>query len=228
MSNATTGQLITRLIAKDWQIVRGPIAAYALIALVSLGLMTVNQYLTFIVGSILLLTVVVIIGAHLIFVTVVNERSHQTLPFIMSLPINFMQYTTAKLLANLGIFFIAWLAIAGSAVLLIAGRDGLPDGMIPYAIIVLVELCIAFTLTLAVALISESEAWTTVVMTIGNVSISIFMITIARMPSIGSFIEGPAPVWNGPALTILGIEVAVIAAIIAATFFAQSRKHDFL
>lgn len=227
-ANATAGHLVRRLIAKDWQIVRGPIFAYAVIGMVSLVLMSIQNYMMFIVGSILLLTVLVIVGAHLIMVTVVNERGQQTLPFIMSLPITAMQYTTAKLAANVGVFFGAWLAIVTAIVLLITTREAMPAGLIPFAIIVLNELFIAFALTLAVALISESEAMTTVVMTIGNVSISIFIISIVRIPAIGAHIEGPEAVWNGTALTIIGAEVAIVAALIAITYLAQSRKRDFL
>ena len=39
-------------------------------------------------------------------VTVVEERNEQTLPFVMSLPISPMEYTTAKILANLLIFLV--------------------------------------------------------------------------------------------------------------------------
>ena len=40
----------------------------------------------------------VIVGAHMVFGTVVNERGRQTLPFIMSLPVSYGQYTAAKLI----------------------------------------------------------------------------------------------------------------------------------
>lgn len=192
-TDVTASQLMWRLVAKDWHLVRGPMIGYALIGLVSLALMSIETQWLFLVGSILLLTVIVIIGAHLVMVTVVNERGQQTLPFIMSLPITYMQYTTAKLAATLGVFLTAWLGVLIAVVVMVLGRDGMPDGLIPYAVIVLSELFIVFALTLSVALISESETWTTVVMTIGNVSISIFMFSIARILRSANTSSVPSP-----------------------------------
>lgn len=223
-----TRSLIGPLVAKDWQLVRGPMAGYAALGLVSLGLLSIDSQLMFTIGAILLLTLVVIVGAHLVMVTVVKERGQQTLPFVMSLPITPMQYTAAKLAANLGMFLAAWAAVLAAVVGLLLASERLPDGLVPYAVIVMSELFIAFALTLAVALISESEAWTVVVMSVGNVSISIFMITLARIPAIGQFMMGDVPVWNGTALSILAAEAALIALIVAATFWVQSRKRDFL
>lgn len=227
-TNATTGQIIRILVTKDWQLVRGPIVAYGLLALISLALMFSKIQLLFTVGSILLITVVVIIGAQLVFGTVVNERKQQTLPFVMSLPITYMSYSAAKLITNLGVFLVAWLAIYTAVVVMIATRDDLANGLIPYATIVLIELFIAFALTLAVAIVSESETWSVVVMSVGNVSVSIFMISIASIPAIGGHIQSPSAVWNSAAITIVAIEVAIVLAIVCISLYLQSRKHDFL
>lgn len=227
-TSASTGRMIRQLVSKDWQLVRGPVMAYGLLALISLALMFLENQLLFTVGSIVLITVVVIVGAQLVFGTVVNERKQQTLPFVMSLPITYMQYSAAKLIANLGIFLVAWLAIYTVVVAMIASRDGLANGLIPFSTIVLLELFIAFALTLAVAIVSESETWSVVVMSVGNVSVSIFIISMASIPAIGSHIHSPSAVWNSTAITIVAIEVALVLAIVCVSLFLQSRKHDFL
>ena len=98
----------------------------------------------------------------------------------------------------------------------------------PYAVIVLGELFAAFVLVLAVALITESEPWTIVIMTILNIGISMFMFLIGGIPAIGDHIGGPVPVWNGTAILIIGIEFLIIALLIGVTLAVQSRKTDFL
>jgi len=222
--NAITWQLVK----KDWHFNKLPLLGYGLLGMIALFLIYMASGATFLVGSILLITVVVTVGIHLVFITVIYERSKQTLPMIMSLPISFMQYTRAKMLANLGVFTIAWLALVAGAVALILTRESLPDGLLPFSMIVLTELFVANVLILAVALITESEAWTIVVMAVCNVCISIFMFFIKSLPTIGDHIAGPTAVWNGTAVTAIVLEVLIIFLLIAITFFAQSRKHDYL
>ena len=51
---------------------------------------------SFYAGCILLFTVLISLGIHLAMLTVVEERTQQTLPFVMSLPISPRDYTVAK------------------------------------------------------------------------------------------------------------------------------------
>lgn len=224
----STGNLIWRLIVKDWTFVRTPMAAYLVLGLIATTLLASEQSLAFYIGTTLLISVVVIVGAHLVFATVVKERSLQTLPLVMSLPITFIHYSLAKLGANIGIFVLAWLPLLVVTLMVIGSRDSIPNGLIPYAVIVLTELFLAFVAVLAVALITESEPWTIVTMSIFNIGVSIFMFVIGGLPGISDHIESPVAVWNGTALLILAIELVVISGLIAVTLFVQSRKTDFL
>ena len=92
----------------------------------------------------------------------------------------------------------------------------------------LTELFAAFVVTLSVAMIFESEAWTIVTMTILNVGISIFLNLVGSIPAIYNHMSGPDIVWNGTALLILGIELLVIGVAIVITLAVQARKKDFL
>ena len=100
--------------------------------------------------------------------------------------------------------------------------------MIPFAVITMGELAVAFVLVLAIAMVLESEAWTVVVMTICNISISIFMHAVGRIPGMYEHMGGSAPVWNSTALGLLSAEALLIVALIAGTFVLQSRKTDYL
>ena len=95
---------VKRLILKDWYFNRGAIAAYVVVGLLSLLAIGLGGEGGFYGGSILLITVLISIGIHLVMITVIHERTEQTLPFVMTLPVSAKEYTTAKILANMLIF----------------------------------------------------------------------------------------------------------------------------
>lgn len=220
--------IIRRLVLKDWYFVRYPMAAYLTLGIAATILIAVPHHIAFLIGSVLLLSVVVIVGVHLVFGTVTHERSQQTLPMVMSLPITYTHYSAAKLISNVGGFSIAWSILLASVLVMIVTRENLPVGLIPFAVIALTELFAAFVLTLSVAMVTESEAWTVVTMTILNIGISIFLNLVGSLPAIGSHMGGPTAVWNGTALLILAIEILIIALAVIATLAVQSRKKDFI
>ncbi len=228
LQSSDSSSIVRELIRKDLYFNRGPLALYVIVGLIGIGLISVGHETTFYVGGLLLITAVIIIGAHLVYANVVQERNQQNLSLIMSLPISYRDYSVAKILANLGFFSVAWLVLLGTAVIVILAREGLPNGLIPFTVILLLELFAAFVLVFAVAMITESEAWTTVIMTLTNICVSLFMYGINKIESIQQYIDGQEAVWSGAALTVIGIEIAVIALLVSITLWAQSRKHDYL
>jgi hypothetical protein len=75
----------------------------------------------------------------------------------MSLPISTVEYTTAKLLAALGMFMIPWLVLVSTALSLIIGRSDIPHGIIPLTLILVTAPLVGFCVMIAVALVAESE-----------------------------------------------------------------------
>lgn len=220
--------LIRRLILKDWFFLRLPIALYIAGGIGSLVLLARPSMFSFYIGSTLLLTVVITIGIHLVMATVVEERTKQTLPFIMSLPISALDYTIAKILANLLLFVLPWLTLAVGTVAVIAGSAAIPDGLIPFAILVLTWLVVAYCLILTVALVTESQAWTIGTMVVTNLALQAFLYLVSNQPAIAAEMKGQAILWSSPSLAILGVEVGAIVLLLASTFFLQARKTDFL
>ncbi len=220
--------LIWALVRKDWFFVRWPMLGYLLCGLVAIGLLAVENKITLIVGVSLLISAIVIIGVHFIFGTVIAERSKQTLPFVLSLPLTCSQYTVAKLIACVGGFLFLWGILLATTLIAIASENHLPAGLAPYATMVLLELFAAFAVTLAVAIVLESEIWTIVTMTVLNVGISIFMNIVGSLSAVGPYTQGPTPVWNATVFGIIGVELLVIALAIVLTLVAQARKTDFI
>jgi ABC-type Na+ efflux pump permease subunit len=194
----------------------------------ALGLMQVGGEVPFVLGATWFYCSLIVVGSMLPGLNVVNERKKQTLPFLMSLPLSVFQYSAAKLASTVGIFLIPWAALLISGVAYIAGRSDIPNGIIPLMLILTGFTLVGFCLIAGVALVSESEGWTIAATVISNSSYGFGWYLIARNPAVRADLGSPVPVWNALVLTILGGEIALVAAILGVTFFLQSRKRDFV
>jgi len=181
----------------------------------------------FMIGLILLITVMIANGALMVMSTMVGEREHQTLPFIMSLPISYVEYSSAKVLANLLIFFVFWLTLTlGSLGVILAAPQ--IHGMFAFATIMAVEILTSTCLMISVALVTESKGWTISAMMVGNLGINVVGYFVAHIPSIASGLFGKVIQWTPAATISLLVEFGLIALMLGVAFFIQSRKQDFI
>ena len=220
--------MVRRLVGKDWYFNRAAIAAYLAVGIVSLSMLALGGKTAFFAGSVLLITALIAVGIHLVMMTVVYERTNQTLAFVMTLPIDAREYTTAKVVANLAIFGLAWTTLFVGTVAVIAGRGAIPDGLIPYAATILGEIFAAYCLILAVAIVSESTTWTIGAIVLGNLTVQAVMYSVGNVSAVAADLKTDVVVWRGPILAVLGVELAVAVLAIASTFYLQSRKTDFV
>ena len=218
--------MIKRLILKDWYLYRWPIVGYFVVGLMAIGIVASGGEMAFNAGSILLITVIIALGMHLAIATTVAEHTEHTLPFVMSLPISITDYTAAKLLGNLLIYLVPWSLLLGGACLLFTLRNA--GGVIPFTVLTLVELFASYALTLAIALVSESMAWTIVVTVILNLSLQGYLYFVSHIPAIADTINGPTAVWSSVAVTLLVVQLAIIVVGLGLAFFLQARKTDFI
>jgi hypothetical protein len=116
--------MIRILILKDWYLQRWSVLASLLGGLIALGIVCLGGNAAFMVGLVLLITALIAVGAQLAVTTMVNERKEQTLPFVMSLPISYREYTSAKLLGTLLIFMLPWLTLVMAVLVLSAALHG--------------------------------------------------------------------------------------------------------
>jgi len=220
--------LVYHLVLKDWYLQRWTIVAGLGAGLVCLALLCIPTEAATYAATIGLLTVLIVVGVQLVFSTVISERREQTLAFVMSLPITPHDYTLAKLLANLTIFMVPWTALVVGTVGVILARPSLPNGLIPMAIITLTEILASSCLVLATALMTESQNWTVAALITGNLSLNTVIASLSRVPSIHGPMEGPVAVWSQAALIAIGVELAIVAGLIALTFYVRGRKTSFL
>lgn len=220
--------MVQRLIYKDWYFNRWAIAAMVGAGLVSLVPIAVGGTGAFYAGSILLISALISVGIQVVFTTVLYERDHQTLAFVMSLPVSAREYTTAKLAANLAIFVGAWVMLVVGAVAVIAGRPAIPDGLIPFTVVVLFQIFVGYVLLLAVALARESQAWAIGAIVAGNFLLQGVMYWISHVPAVEATLKTDTIAWHHPIPAFLGAELAAIVLVVALTYYLQSRKTDFL
>lgn len=217
--------MIKRLVLKDWYFQRWPLAAYLAGGALSLALIAVGTNGSFYAGTVLLITVMVTAGVSLAVTTVVGERTEHTLPFVMSLPISPIEYTAAKIVANVSIFLLPWTALTLGTLALLAIGAG---GMIPLATLTLVEMFASYCLILMVAIVTESMGWTISVMAALNLFLQAFLYYVTRMPGVARTMRGEVAVWDRGTVTLLIVEVAVSFVALGLAFVLQSRKRDFL
>ena len=219
--------MIKTLILKDWYFQRQPILLAFAGGAISLGIVCTGGQAGFTIGLILLVTVMVMISAMTVMGNVLGERENQTLAFAMTLPISYIEYTTAKILGNLLIFVPFWLTMLAGSLALIVYSPPI-HGFFAFAIIMAVEILVSTCLMLVVALVTESKAWSITAMVTGNLALNVVGYVVAHLPGIKDGLFGTQIYWTQTATISLAVEFALIALLIGGAFHIQSRKRDFI
>jgi ABC-2 type transport system permease protein len=220
--------MVKLLILKDWYLQRWVILGSLLGCALSLVLMVTISKAMFYVGLLLLITVLISVGAQLAIVAGVNERKEQTLAFVMSLPISYREFTTAKILGNLIVFLFPWTTVFLGCLAVILFLPAVPHGLLPFVTIMCTEILVSTCMVFCVAIMSESQPWTVAAIIIGNIALNIVGYFVAHVPAIAAGMDGAVIGWSNAATAILLSEIALAAALIGSTYFVQSRKPDYI
>jgi ABC-2 type transport system permease protein len=219
--------MVKTLVLKDWYLHRRAIHGAIAAGLIALGVVMLGGDAGFILGVIALITIVIGVGAYLAIQTTVMERREKTLPFVMSLPISYREYTAAKILGNLLIFLVLWLALVFLCFAVIALVPAL-RGLVSFVAIMSMEILVSTFLVVAVAVTTESQGWTIAAIMFGNLALNGFGYCVAHVASIRRGLWLPRIQWSPAATWMLLAEFATLVLLLGLTFFVQSRKRDFL
>jgi hypothetical protein len=219
--------MVKRLILKDWYLQRWIILGAIVGVLATLGIVATGGKVAFLGGLILLLMVIISIGAQMPVSTIITERKEQTLPFIMTLPISYREYTASKIWGNLLIFLVPWLTMVLGCIGLLL-YDHKTYGLIPYTAIMAAEILMTTCLILATAVITESQSWTIAAIMVGNLAVNGIGYLVAHIHGIALGMWGSTIQWSSAASLVLLAEFTAIVLLLGLTFFVQSRKKDFL
>ncbi len=222
------GSVVRQLILKDWRLHRMQIILSIAGGAAALSVVQIRSEVPFVLGTVWFFIALILMGSMLPSSNIVNERKKQTLPFLMSLPVSALQYTTAKIISTFGMFLILWLALVAGALSLIAKRSDIPHGFIPMALVLAGLTLVGFCLVAAAAIISESEGWFIAATIVCNSSYGVVWYLIVRVPAIRHDAVAPVPVWSPTVLMLLGVEFSLIALSLGLAFLVQSRKRDFV
>jgi ABC-2 type transport system permease protein len=219
--------LVTRkLIAKEVHVNRWLIVAAVVSILVSLGIAATGR-VGFNIGSITWITGIVAFGVIMAFYGVTNERKENSLQFVLSLPLGPRDYLLAKVLGLLLCYLGVWVVATAGAVALVLFSD-VPDGMLPYTVLLAVFLLTNFSLVLCCALHARTEGAMNAVIVATNLFVTLYMFGVATVPGLTSHMYGPVAVWNGTAFAILAIELCALALTLSLPFLVAARRRDFL
>jgi ABC-2 type transport system permease protein len=221
--------MVCRLIWKDWYLNKAGILASLIGGVATLALVAAMHasQIALILGIIVLVTILIGMGA-MVMISAASERKQLTLPFVMSLPISYREYTISKIAGGMLIFLALWIPLVAAAVATILLTSRMAHGMIPFVLIMAVEILMSTCLITAVAVTTESQGWTVAAAQVGAISLNGIGWSIVQLPSIGGWMRNATVRWSGTATALLMAELALIVLMLGITFLVQGRKRDFL
>src|SRR5262249_53195460 len=201
--------LVRHLIVKDFQMHRTSIVLTIIAGVIGLTILQLKG-LAGLLGIIGFFTALIVLGSMIPHMSILNERKGHNLAFLMSLPISMVEYTTAKVLAALGMFMIPWLVLVGAAVSLILGRSDIPHGIIPLGLILVTAPLVGFCVMTAIALVGESEGWVMAGKIVVKVGYSFFLSFLFCNPDPPRRFGRPTPPLEPPRVAALAPRVPAL------------------
>jgi ABC-2 type transport system permease protein len=219
--------LTRKLIAKELHVYRHFIAGGAIASIVAAAVSPLSK-MAFNIGMLAWITTVIAAGVMLAIYGVQHERKEHSLQYVMSLPISVADYVRAKMWGLMLSFGVIWVVATAAAILLVLLAPGVPDGLLPYAVLLCVFMLTNFTVLLAGMMQVRSEGAATAMIVVTNMGVSVYMFTIVTLPGLHLHMSGQTPVWNTTFFTVLACELVVLVAALALPLATASRRRDFL
>ena len=220
--------LTRKLIAREFYTHRWLIVGSVLTGFASLGVAARGGAMYFNVGFLIWLTTIVAFGVVIAMFGIAAERKERVMNWVLSLPVAHGDYVRIKLLALLACFAVVWLMLGGAAIGLIAAQEHLPDGLLPFAVLLCTFLLVNYAFVVCSALHVQSEGLMTLVIIVHNIAITLFMFAVGAIDAIASHMRGPTPVWNPAFWTVLTLELVLLLILLALPWLVAARRRDFV
>jgi len=221
-------QAISILFLKDLYLSRRPLFAYFAAGIACTAIGVVPQPTFAFIGFVLILTVAIGSGMHLLGELLLSEANDQTRAFILSLPVSLLDYSLAKIAVVLTAFLIPWSTMFACSIVLTAALPWGHVGAIPMLVVVFLELLAAYTVQLVTAVISESVGWTVCVMVACNVFLNVFLMKLLQAPEVQEMSKSDVLTFSPLMMEIMCIELGLIVAALAMAMAVQTRKRDLV
>jgi ABC-2 type transport system permease protein len=220
--------LTQKLIARELHMHRWIIGGTVIAGLAGLAAVAHGGSIYFNVGFLIWLTTIVAFGVVVAMFGIASERKERVMNWVLSLPIAPGDYVRIKVLALLLCYFVVWFTLSAAAIGLVVAQAQLPDGLLPFAVLLCVFMLGNYAFVVSSALHLRAEGPMTIVIVVHNIAITLFMFMVAAIDDISRPMQGPVAVWNSAFWNVLGVELAVFVILIALPFFVAARRRDFL
>jgi len=219
--------LTRKLIARELHMHRWIIGGTLFAGLAALGLVARGGHVNFNIGFLIWLTTIVAFGVVVAMFGIATERKERVMNWVLSLPIAHGDYVRIKVLALLLCFFVVWFVLSAAAVGLVIAMADLPDGLLPFTVLLCAFLLGNYSFVVCSALHLHSEGPMTLVIVVHNIAITLFMFAVTAIADISRHMQGPVPVWNAAFWTVLAVEAAVFLILFSLPFLIAARRRDF-
>ncbi len=221
--------IVGRLIAKDLYLYRGLIAAALLAGVAALVVSRFsegdNVTTGLNLGFLLFMTTIIAFGIGIVMLGILKERKDKSLLFVLSLPISATQYALVESRFRRSVaFLVPWLALTAGVVVLTAVTD-LPAGGLPFFVAMMAFFLANFCVLLAVIAVTQSELWAVVGILVTNLSVTLFLVNVGKLPGVAGRAEDAAATWSPEILTVLGLEAALILLSLGLAFFSRRARR---
>jgi ABC-2 type transport system permease protein len=220
-----TASITRQLALKDFYIARWTLVGSLVAGLASIAVTPLSPA-AFYVGAVCFVCVLVVLTIFMVMTGVMQEKKENVLAFLLSLPVSTTEYWWIKIAVNVAMYAGSWLILTVAALLTIHLSD-IPNGLIPFTLAIAAYAFSYYSVLLAVAVATESLAWTTTVIVIGNISVNFIIPFVFRLPS-GRTAQGNEAIWGADILITLAVEAAICIAAPAIALLVQGRRRDFI
>lgn len=219
-------QAIRLLFLKDLFLSRRPLFAYFVAGFAASAAACLSDPTLAFVGFILVITVAIASGIHLIGTLMLSETTDQTRLFVMSLPISLLDYSISKISVVMTTYLIPWTAMFACLTIatFVLGKQGNVVVLPP----IFFFLLASFMLQLVTAVISESVGFTICVMVGGNVCLNVLLMKLFAIPEISEVTKSDVLTWPTIVVQIIAVEILISAVALAMAFLFQTRKRDLV
>ncbi len=221
-------QAIQILFLKDLFLSRWPLFGYLVGGLFSAMVTCLPGETAGFIGFVLMITVTIAAGIHLIGVLLLAESVDMTRTFVMSLPVSLLDYSIAKISVVLVAFMIPWLGMLASLTVLNFVVPEAKTGIVAFLVMIFLFMLAGFCLQLVTAVVTESVGWTIVVVVMGNVLLNLFIKSLHDHPVIAELNRSETLSWPPIVLQIMTIEVIVMSVALGLAFLLQIRRRDLV
>jgi ABC-2 type transport system permease protein len=216
------------LFLKDLFLSRKPLFGYLLGGIASSCIAFLPGETAGFIGFIMVVTVAIAAGIHLIGTLLLAETIDSTRIFIMSLPVSLLDFSIAKIAVVLTTFLIPWATMLGCMTIFSLVMPGAKPGIVAVFPVLFLFMLATFTVQLVTAVVTESVGWTICVLVLCNVLFNLFAKTVFEHPVISVISKAETVTWPPIVWNYMIVEIAVIVVAIAIALVFQSRKRDLV